>query len=137
MPFKLIESQCSCDICSSMCQAPCCGTPDDMQKLIDAGYIDRLMLDDWPDGETLIKPALKGHEGYYAPFETKTVDGCTFWENGLCQLHALKLKPTVGRCVQHDTDNEYHNNLKNHINKSWSTKKAKKMIEKYKEFFKK
>ena len=63
MKLNILESSCACEKCSRMCHAPCLGTPEDMQKLLDAGFGKRLMFDDLPGGEDLIKPALKGFEG--------------------------------------------------------------------------
>lgn len=47
--MKVLISECSCDECRLMCQAPCCGTPEEMQSLIDAGYGNRLMHDNWTE----------------------------------------------------------------------------------------
>ena len=33
---------CRCEKCKSQCHTPCLGTPEDIQKLMDAGYADRL-----------------------------------------------------------------------------------------------
>ena len=41
-------SECACDICQKMCHTPCTGTPEDIEAIIEAGYGDRLCLDDWP-----------------------------------------------------------------------------------------
>lgn len=65
MEINILPSECACKDCFQMCHAPCCGTPDDMQALIDAGYGDRLMYDDWHYGEKLLKLVLKG---------------CNFWK---------------------------------------------------------
>lgn len=106
--LQLQPSNCDCDQCKRMCHAPCCGSVEDFEKLIDAGYGDRLMFDDLPstvDGGDLLKPALKDHEGQKAPWQTRTLRGCTFWnENGHCELHDLGLKPTQARLVQHGED---------------------------------
>ena len=47
MKLNILESSCACEKCSRMCHAPCLGTPEDMQKLMDAGFGKRLMFDDW------------------------------------------------------------------------------------------
>lgn len=38
---------CSCEKCKSQCRTPCLGTPEDIERLIDAGYKDRLAPTEW------------------------------------------------------------------------------------------
>lgn len=82
-----------------MCQRPCWPTPEEAQKLIDAGYGDRLMNDYWcrKGGDIqILSPACKGSENGFAPFWP--TGGCTFQDkDGLCELHNLDLKPLEGR----------------------------------------
>lgn len=97
-------SECSCSKCKSMCHAPCCGSVEDFEKLIEAGYADRLMFDDLPsisECGDILKPALKGSEGKQAPWETRTELGCTFWKYGKCELHNKGLKPIQGKQANH------------------------------------
>jgi hypothetical protein len=93
---------CSCDECKAMCERrPCWPTPDDAQRLIDAGYANRLMLDWWFDKAQdktvyVLTPAIVGREAGQAPAIPS--GRCTFLnEQGLCRLHDLGLKPTEGR----------------------------------------
>ena len=74
----LTVTECDCEICSRMCTAPCCGTPEEMQNIIGAGYGDRLCLDEWPGEGTDLHPALKGFEGSEAPYHVRSEEGCTF-----------------------------------------------------------
>ena len=85
-----------------MCERrPCWPTPDDAQRLIDAGHADRLMLDWWFDHAQnktvyVLTPAIAGREGGQAPAIPS--GRCTFLNaQGLCQLHDLGLKPTEGK----------------------------------------
>ena len=42
---------CKCQLCKSQCRTPCFGIPDDMKKIIEAGYINRVqirVIDDVP-----------------------------------------------------------------------------------------
>lgn len=116
-----------------MCEAPCCATPQEALKLMDAGYGDRLMLDDWPDAETMLKPALKGHEGQKAPWETSTHEGCTFWKNGKCELHYTGLKPMHAVLAHHNLTKQEYTVISEKIIKSWDTKKGDKAIIRWKE----
>lgn len=45
--LEIPESECSCDSCKAMCERPCWPSPEDAERLIDAGYGDKLMLDFW------------------------------------------------------------------------------------------
>jgi len=91
------ETECSCDICKSMCKkCPCMGTPADIQKIIDAGLKEKLILNFWPDpkNESMPLPSV-------APILTKK--GCIFHDQrGLCELHDRGLKPTEGKLAIHN-----------------------------------
>lgn len=107
---ELPESVCSCEACVQMCRRrPCWGTPEDIQRLIDAGFARSLMRDWWEGGVNteassidVIAPAIVGYEGHSAP---SWPDGaCTFLTpDGLCSLHDRGLKPTEGRVAHHTT----------------------------------
>ncbi len=92
------ESQCNCSKCQKQCNVPCLGTPDDILKLIEAGYKDKLIVSTWIVGMML--------EKYPEPivmFQAKrTENGCVFFKNGLCELHDLGLKPTEGKLSHHE-----------------------------------
>ena len=90
------------------------------------------MFDDLPGGADIIKPALKGHEGRKAPWETRSHRGCTFWKKGKCELHEIGLKPLQGKLAHHDHSMEQVNEIAHHINESWETEFAKEVIEKWK-----
>lgn len=133
MKLTVLVSECDCEKCSSMCHAPCCGTPDDMEALMDAGYGNRLMYDGLIGGEKMLKPALKGYEGKDTPWETASVEGCTFWKEGKCELHSLGLKPSLGKLAIHDQSKEDQWQVSEFIEESWRDKKAKKTIKRWKE----
>lgn len=89
------ESECSCDTCKSMCKTPCIGTPEEMLAISRAGFSDRLALSSWAAGlilgthnhvVTIIAPLFDQKKGF-----------CTFYQDGMCELHSLGLKPTEGR----------------------------------------
>jgi len=130
--MNVLPSNCDCEKCSSMCKAPCCGTPEDMQKLINHGYASRLMLDDWPGGPDMLKPALKGSEGLSAPWEVSTEQGCTFWKNGKCELHDLGLKPIQGKLAHHNNSLEKCEEIEYLINNSWKTDESETVVENWK-----
>ncbi len=115
-----------------MCHAPCCGTPDEMHKLMEAGYGERLMVDDWPDGPPMIKPAMKGYEGKISPWNTRSDEGCTFWKEGKCQLHSSGLKPLQGKLAHHSLEFNEISAIENAIVAAWETERASEVIDMWK-----
>lgn len=91
-------TQCKCKLCQEQCHQPCLGTPQDILGLIDAGYADRLTPTAWVAGMVMgVCPAP-------VPMVQARLeeDGwCTFFKDGLCELHDKGLKPTEGRLSHH------------------------------------
>lgn len=78
--------------------SPCFPTPEEAEKLVAAGYKDRLALTQWGD-----QP---GKEYFLiAPKINESTTGCTFLTNdGLCILHDKGLKPLEGRLTHHSRE---------------------------------
>jgi hypothetical protein len=131
--FKTTE--CDCDKCSSMCRAPCTGTPKCIEAIMDAGYGDRLCLDDWPHQPTDIHPALKGYEGTKAPYATASLKGCTFWINGKCELHEKGLKPLGGKIAHHAQPSEEWLAFAELCVQTWDTDEGRRIVERWKKEF--
>ena len=92
--------ECKCNICKSQCQTvPCLGTPEDIKAIIEAGYADRLRLTEWQAGVHMNVTNRSVH--IIAPAWDKNKGSCTFFTNGLCELHATGLKPTEGKLSSH------------------------------------
>ncbi len=91
-------SVCSCEKCQSQCRTPCLGTPEDIIKIIEAGFADRLAPTAWAAGMIMgvtdrpieMIQAIQEDNGY-----------CTFFHDGKCELHDLGLKPTEGKLSHH------------------------------------
>lgn len=89
---------CDCAKCQSQCHTPCLGTPEDIARLIERGYGDRLAPTTWAAGMVMgvtdrpveMIQAVQREDGY-----------CTFFHDGKCELHDLGLKPTEGRLSHH------------------------------------
>lgn len=76
------------------------GTPEDIQKIMDAGYKDRLSFTIWTDEKRDNMP-LPTIAPILGP------NGCVFQNaEGLCDLHASGLKPTEGKLAIHDTPDD-------------------------------
>lgn len=88
---------CKCQECKKQCKTPCLGTPEDIQRLIDNGYKDKLFLSEWAVGK--INGRLD--HNIFMVQALMTDDGCIFFHDGLCELHDLGLKPTEGRLSHH------------------------------------
>lgn len=130
-----VPCECDCKVCESMCHAPCCGSVEDFDKLIDAGYADRLMFDDLPsvrDAGDFLKPALKGYEGEQAPWHTHSLVGCTFWKYGKCELHKLGLKPLQGKLAHHTNTGEKIDAYAAVSKEDWDSERGRALIEKWK-----
>lgn len=94
-----LPSSCDCEKCRNQCRTPCLGTPDDIVRLIEAGYGDRLSVTSWMAG--ILIGVCSGPVLMIQP--TREVNGwCTFRRpDGLCELHDKGLKPTEGRLSHH------------------------------------
>jgi len=134
----LLPQECACDKCKLMCHAPCCGSVEDFEKIVDAGFADRLMFDDLPsepDGGDILKPALKGYEGGRAPWAVSALRGCTFWnKEGKCDLHDLGLKPIQGKLAIHEKQTALDDDctLADIMKPDWESERGKALIEKWK-----
>ena len=90
-------SHCLCELCKAQCHMPCLGTPQDMLKLVEAGYGKRLAYTEWAAGIVM------GCTDKVIPMVQAKVenDWCTFYHDGLCELHDKGLKPTEGKLSHH------------------------------------
>ncbi len=89
---------CMCAKCQSQCHIPCLGTPEDILKLIEAGYADRLAPTEWAAGMIM---GVCDQPVYMLQARQEDNGYCTFFHNGLCELHDKGLKPTEGRLSHH------------------------------------
>ena len=135
--FNLKETVCSCEVCVAMCEhRPCWGTPDEIEKIIDAGFANKLMLDYWvyqskkEIGDiNILCGAIVGYEKGNAPFIP--IGRCSFlMKNNRCKLHKLGLKPSEGR-VADCKDKKGGNSLHRKVAMTWRTKKATKLVERW------
>lgn len=108
--------ECRCRLCRQQCRIPCLGTPEDILRLLKAGYRERLAPTRWAVG------LLLGKIPYIVPMvqAKQEAGGCTFFQDGLCELHAAGLKPTEGRLSHHTITME---NLKFGVSLSWNVAK--------------
>lgn len=91
--------QCKCSLCREQSHILCLGTPEDIEKIIDAGYGDKLEITNWAVG------IIMGVTKNVIPMLQARADNeyCVFFNDELCQLHDKGLKPTEGRLSHHST----------------------------------
>jgi len=93
---------CKCNDCKKQCTvSPCLGTPDDIEKIIDAGYGDKVFPTDWAAG-ILMRVTEDIVPMFQLEYDVQK-GHCVLFENGLCKLHDLGLKPTEGKLSHHST----------------------------------
>ncbi len=127
---------CKCESCRNQCRTPCLGTPEDILKLIEAGYVDRLKPTMWLTGMAL------GKLTYPIPMvqaEVMESGWCTFRrDDGLCELHDLGLKPTEGKLSHHTITKENYNfsrGLSYQVAKEWLEPKNTNLINLISKFY--
>src|SRR5512138_1982346 len=93
---------CSCAVCMSYCRRPGWWTIEEARCAMEAGYARRMMLEMSPDRAFgVLSPAFKGCELQLASNEYAG-NGCTFLQEGLCELHSTGLMPLECRFCHHD-----------------------------------
>lgn len=111
-------TECACTACKKQCTiAPCLGTPQDIERLIDAGYGDRIRPTYWAAGILLLAT-----DRIIFMYQAEFIDGkgCVFLKDTLCQLHDKGLKPLEGRLSYHVNKLETHEqNIAWQVAKEW------------------
>ena len=121
--------ECKCAECKKQCKTPCLGTPEDILKIIEAGFGDRLFSTHWAVGLALGR---LGSTVLMVQAE-QTPDGCIFHKDGLCELHELGLKPTEGKLSHHTIklDNfKFSKSLSWNIAKEWISQENEEVAQK-------
>ena len=115
-------TSCKCGDCKKHCQtAVCLGTPQDIEKIIDAGFKDRLIIKKWH-----FDTITGNSNDLVAMCQPKFIEGkgCAFFEDGLCTLHNAGLKPTEGKLGHHskkEDSQSWNKSLVGVIAKTWTT----------------
>lgn len=120
-------SHCRCRLCQQQCHTPCLGTPSDISRLIEAGYGDRLKPTIWEAGIVM------GITDHPIPMIQARIEGdwCTFFHDGLCELHNKGLKPTEGKLSHHSMTLERWTPKKSlswNVAKTWEEKENQEII---------
>ena len=121
---------CSCEICRNYCIRPGWWTVAQAKEAINAGYEKRMMTEVSPERDFgVLSPAFNGCEGGIA-LQQYAKNGCNFYKNGLCELHATGLLPLecgfchhgrIGQGIKCHTD----------LEKDWKTETGKQLVGKW------
>lgn len=124
------DCSCDCKSCKLLCAIPCVGTPKEIEKIIENGYADKLILrpidyfydNDWQTCFIL------------CPSKNFNNMKCSFQnDKDLCELHKNNLKPCEGRkasCKRSD-DDFTEDNIRTEIALLWEMPHGKKLIRKW------
>lgn len=122
-------TNCTCQVCRSYCRTPCLGTPDDILRLLEAGYAAKLTLTYWAVGMLLgvTQTPIAMVQLIMRP------QGCILFRDGLCELHTRGLKPTEGRLAHHILTEEnlsFRKSLSWNVAREWVRKENEPLIQK-------
>jgi hypothetical protein len=93
---------CTCEVCLGYCVRPGWWTVSEAERVLEAGYGSRMMLEMAPDRSFgVLSPAFKGNELTFAS-QIYADQGCTFLENNRCQLFGTGLQPLECRFCHHN-----------------------------------
>lgn len=124
------DCSCDCKTCKMLCIIPCVGTPKEIEKIIENGYADKLVLrpidyfyhDEWNTSFIL------------CPKKNFNSMTCSFQdEEGHCELHKNNLKPCEGRkasCQREEKDCT-EENIRAEIAMLWEMPFGKKLVRKW------
>jgi hypothetical protein len=118
---------CSCSICVNFCKRPGWWTVEEASRAIDSGFANRMMLEISPERNfAVLSPSFKGNECNYA-YQIFSENGCTFLNNGLCDLFGTGLQPIECRFCHHT---RMGSGKKCHleIEKEWNTPHGKRLV---------
>lgn len=122
---------CKCQDCKNQCRTvSCLGTPSDILKILEAGFVQEIKPTDWLAGKETLKVIDHVIDMFTPGYDHQ---GCIFFDNGLCKLHDLNLKPTEGRLSIHTvspTNLVPHKSIAYHVAKTWLDPKNEPIIQK-------
>lgn len=95
------SESCTCNTCVAYCLRPGWWTLEEAEKVIEAGFAYRMMLEISTEQDFgVLSPAFKGNECNYA-LQIFSNQGCTFLKNSLCELYCTGLIPLECRFCHH------------------------------------
>ncbi len=121
---------CDCSICKTYCQRPGWWTVEQARHVMRAGYAGRMMLELSPEqAYGVLSPAFKGCEGFYALQEYAS-KGCSFLNDGLCELHDTPFMPLECRFCHHQNKG-MGEACHNEIGADWASKEGQNLVRRW------
>ncbi|NMB62814.1 MAG: hypothetical protein GYA18_10815 [Chloroflexi bacterium] len=121
---------CNCEICRSYCARPGWWNVIEATKSLQFEFSERIMLEIAPERTFgVLSPAFKGCEGSFA-LQEYAHNGCTFLQNGLCELFGSGLQPLECRFCHHTRfglGSQCHAALEN----NWKTTAGQALVERW------
>lgn len=137
---QLEETECMCTTCQNMCaKFSCWGTPEEIERLINEGYSDKLYCVAYyshPDNIYILAPKPKGFITWERIKVGPKYGECEFLtDDRLCSLHNKKvnghrLKPMEGRLVDHNSQRGV-DDPHDAIAEMWDSEFAKDLVNKW------
>lgn len=159
--YAPLINECNCEICRKMCteNRTCWGTPEDMERIIDAGYADQLILDYYvmkdkdidllAPGVTILEPDFNVKRNEDITFKPKTyvkcrapflpVGRCVFFTGDKCSIHEIKpIEGKVASCKMREDKklDKKGDNLHKELAMVWDTPTGRKVVRKWKKIVK-
>lgn len=124
------SQSCSCEVCKSFCKRPGWWTPEQTKEIIKVGYYNKIMLEISPELTFgVLSPAFKGCEMNIAINLFKE-NWCTFYHNGLCDLHNTPYLPLECAFCNHDSKGQGQK-CHTDIEQLWKSKENQKIIKEW------
>jgi hypothetical protein len=118
---------CSCHICRTFCQRPGWWSVEQAARAADAGPAARMMLEISPEITFgVLSPAFKGNEANIA-LQIFAKRGCTFLNDGLCDLFGTDLQPLECRFCHHSRQG-FGPRCHADLEKDWNSKEGQKLV---------
>jgi len=130
-------SACSCNGCQAACMSsPCFPTPEQVERLINAGYKEDLRISFWADVTAqgaddkkfdifkqlriVVAPKSKGK----IVVGDNILSPCSLFKDGKCMLHNKGLKPLEGTLIDHNMTQQDTVDIRNMVCDTWVSDKG-------------
>jgi len=121
---------CGCDVCRGYCARPGWWTVEQAKNAVADGLSGRMMVEVSPERDFgVLSPAFVGCEGGIA-LQGFAKNGCNFFKDGLCELHATGHLPLECAYCHHaraGLGKDCHDDLE----RDWKTEQGKQLVNKW------
>lgn len=133
--MKLKETSCDCQECKDMCSnRPCWPMVKEAEKMLDAGWGKKMMLDYWvryPEDVFLLCGAVENHEKKRAPYNP--AKQCVLQDKKTKKCKVYDIRPLEARIASHDSDSSKTQEVREFvIVKDWDTDEGRALVARWK-----